>query len=44
MEKRKKKVYFCPHCKNRIPFDRHYVLVVCSICQEAMVVLEEDVA
>lgn len=36
------RVYFCPTCKRKIPYDKNYVLVVCSKCQEEMFEIEDN--
>ena len=37
------KVYYCPGCKRKIPYDKHYVMVVCSHCGEEMFMMEEKI-
>ena len=43
MKKKKKvvKIYYCPSCKNRTPWDKHYALVVCRKCMGEMYEREE---
>ena len=35
------KVYYCPRCKRKIPYDKKYVMVVCERCQEEMFEFED---
>jgi transcription initiation factor IIE alpha subunit len=30
------KVYFCPKCHRKIPFDKKYIMVTCRRCGEEM--------
>lgn len=43
MEEKKRivKVYYCPSCKNRTPWDKHYAMVVCRKCCGEMFEKEE---
>ena len=45
MKKKKKvvrKIYYCPTCHNRTPWDKHYALVVCKKCMGEMYEREEE--
>lgn len=35
------KVYYCPKCKRKIPYDKKYALVICKRCQEEMFELQD---
>lgn len=30
------KVYYCPKCKRKMPYDKHYSMIVCRRCNEEM--------
>lgn len=37
------KVYFCPKCHRKEPYDAHYVMVICRGCQEEMFEMEDHI-